>query len=40
MLFRSKETGISKFMVNGKEIPEHKISLDESGNTYEIEVEM
>ncbi|MBR6033598.1 MAG: hypothetical protein IKP28_02510 [Clostridia bacterium] len=35
-----KETGISKFMVNGKEIPEHKISLDESGNTYEIEVEM
>lgn len=35
-----KTNEISKFLVNGKEVPEKKIALDDSGNTYTIEIEM
>ncbi len=35
-----KNTGIEKFIVNGKEIPEKEIRLNGDEGIYEIEVEM
>lgn len=36
----SKNTGITRFVVNGQEIPEKKIRLIDDGKIYEIEIEM
>ena len=35
-----KTNGIDKFILNGREIPEKKILLDENGGNYDIEIEM
>ncbi len=35
-----RENGVSKFLLNGKDIPEKKVELDGSGSSYNIEIEM
>ena len=35
-----KNTGVEKFILNGKEIEEKQISLNGDGGIYEIEIEM
>ena len=36
----SKNTGVAKFWLNGKEVPDKKIHLADDGKSYEIEIEM